>query len=69
MNDIGHQVDITSPEQIEKMYKDIDCKDETKNFDEAKYGDLAFWATKGKWRMPSKADWNFLKDEIGRAHV
>lgn len=45
-----------------KMYKDIDCKDETKNFDEAKYGDLAFWATKGKWRMPSKADWNFLKD-------
>lgn len=45
-----------------KMYKDANCKQETKDFNEAKYGDLAFWATNGKWRMPSKADWNMLKD-------
>lgn len=45
-----------------KMYKDAECKQETNDFAEAKYGDLAFWATKGRWRMPSVEEWRLLED-------
>ena len=39
-----------------KMYTDQTCTTVTTNYAEAKYGDIAFWASKGKYRMPSKDD-------------
>lgn len=35
-----------------KMYTDKYLKYETTNFGEALYGDVVYWASNGKWRMP-----------------
>ncbi|KXB78838.1 hypothetical protein HMPREF3034_02285 [Prevotella sp. DNF00663] len=39
-----------------KMYLDRACTQETKDFGQAKYGDVAYWATKGKYRMPTEQE-------------
>lgn len=39
-----------------KMYTDQDCTVATTDFAAAKYGDVAYWASNGKYRMPTKAD-------------
>ena len=44
-----------------KMYTSQDGSTPTTDFDEARYGDLAFWASKGQWRMPTKAEFEQLK--------
>ena len=43
-----------------KMYTDQDCTAATTDFATAKYGDVAFWASNGQYRMPSKADMQTL---------
>ena len=43
-----------------KMYTDQDCTAATTDFAAAKYGDVAFWASNGQYRMPSKADMQTL---------
>ena len=39
-----------------KMYADQACTTETTDFAAAKYGDVAYWASKGQYRMPSTED-------------
>ena len=36
-----------------KMYTDQTCVNETTDFSAAKYGDIAYWASNGKYRMPT----------------
>ena len=43
-----------------KMYKDQACTEETTNYAEAKYGDIAYYASKGQYRMPTAADFATL---------
>ncbi|MGP1547897.1 MAG: hypothetical protein ACTTIF_03365 [Prevotella sp.] len=51
-----------------KMYTDDKLQNETTNFQEAAFGDIAYWATNGKYRMPTyqeilkltgEASWQF----------
>lgn len=46
-----------------KMYTSQDCTESTADFAAAKYGDLAYWASNGKFRMPTSAEWQKLLDE------
>lgn len=46
-----------------KMYTSQDCTAVTTDFAAAKYGDLAFWASKGKFRLPTQAEMQKLVDE------
>lgn len=39
-----------------KMYTDQACTAATTDFAAAKYGDIAYWASNGKWRMPTSAE-------------
>lgn len=39
-----------------KMYTDAACKVATTDFDKAKYGDIAYWASNGTYRMPTSAE-------------
>ncbi len=39
-----------------KMYTDQACTEETTDFESAKYGDVAFWASNGIYRMPTKTE-------------
>lgn len=43
-----------------KMYTDGTCATETSDFAAAKYGDIAFWASKGKYRMPTESEFATL---------
>ena len=43
-----------------KMFTDAELTTETKDFAAAKYGDLAFWASKGQYRMPTEAELSTL---------
>jgi len=44
----GKNTDISA-----RLFKDKYFKYETTDFDEALYGDVSYWASKGKWRMPT----------------
>ena len=46
-----------------KMYTDQDCTVATTDFAAAKYGDVAYWASNGKYRMPTKAEMEKLHAE------
>ena len=46
-----------------KMYKDRNCTIETNDYESAKYGDVAFWASYGKYRMPTAEEMNKLFSE------
>lgn len=39
-----------------KLFTDQKMQHETTDFENAAYGDLAFWATKGKYRMPTRKE-------------
>lgn len=39
-----------------KMYTDQDCTVVTTDFAAAKYGDIAYWASNGQYRMPTEAE-------------
>lgn len=45
-----------------KMYLDQSCLTPTTDFDAAKFGDLAWWASNGKWRLPTQAEMQNLLD-------
>lgn len=46
-----------------KMYIDKYLKYETDDFSNAQYGDLAYWASRGKWRMPRYEEMYILYDK------
>lgn len=39
-----------------KMFKDQACTQPTTRYDEARYGDVAYWATQGTYRLPTQAE-------------
>ena len=43
-----------------KMYTDSACANQTTDFAAAKYGDVAFWASNGQYRMPTAAEFELL---------
>lgn len=46
-----------------KMYTTQDCTVATTDFTAAKFGDLAYWASKGKFRLPTQAEMTKLVNE------
>ena len=46
-----------------KMYTSQNCTAATTDYTEAKFGDLAYWASKGRFRMPTTAEIKKLLDE------
>ena len=46
-----------------KMYTDQACTAETTDFAAAKYGDIAHWASRGQYRMPSDVEFNALLEK------
>lgn len=49
-----------------KMYTDQGCVSETTDFAAAKFGDIAYWASKGQYRMPTAAEFKQLYDSSCR---
>lgn len=49
-----------------KMYTDQDCTIATTDFAAAKYGDVAYWASNGQYRMPSKTNMETLYSKACR---
>ena len=49
-----------------KMYTDRHCTTSTTDFAEAQFGDIAYWASKGKWRTPTAAEFATLYAEASR---
>lgn len=49
-----------------KMYKDQTCVAVTTDFAEAKYGDIAYWASNGQYRMPTAAEFKTLYENASR---
>lgn len=43
-----------------KMYSDSACAAETTDFAAAKYGDIAYWASNGQYRMPTSSEFETL---------
>lgn len=52
-----------------KLFTDQACTVATTDFGTARYGDLAFWASKGKYRMPTKQDFDNLTTKASRQYV
>ena len=46
-----------------KMYTDQACTAATEDFAAAKYGDIAHWASRGQYRMPSDEEFNALLEK------
>lgn len=46
-----------------KMFTDEACTAETSDFAAALYGDIAYWATQGAWRLPTQAELQKLYNE------
>jgi hypothetical protein len=51
-----------------KMYTSQDCSVATTDFAQAKFGDLAYWASKGKFRMPTPAELQKLMEKASRQY-
>ena len=49
-----------------KMYTDKSCTTATTDFAAAKFGDIAYWASNGKYRTPTAAEFQKLYDEACR---
>lgn len=58
----GDECDVPAV-NLDRMYSDMNCTTVTENFGNAVCGDIAYWATQGKWRMPDKAEFQKLVDE------
>lgn len=52
-----------------KLYADQKCTVEVKDFAAAKYGDLAYWASNGKYRMPTMKEIEALTTQTCRQHI
>lgn len=46
-----------------KMFTDEACTAETSDFSSALYGDIAYWATQGAWRLPTQVELQKLYNE------
>lgn len=46
-----------------KMFTDMSCTNETSDYSAALYGDIAYWATQGAWRLPTQAELEKLYNE------
>ena len=46
-----------------KMFLDQACTSETTDFEAAKYGDIAWWASNGSWRLPTRSEIQNLLDK------
>lgn len=46
-----------------RMFLDKNCINETKDYSKALYGDVAFWASKGMYRLPTEAEMYKLYSE------
>lgn len=49
-----------------KMYTDQGCQSETTDFAAAKYGDVAYWASCGQYRMPTAEEFEALYTKASR---
>ena len=49
-----------------KMYTDQTCVNETSDYTAAKFGDIAFWASKGQYRMPTAEEMQKLYTDACR---
>lgn len=52
-----------------KLFTDQGCTVATTDFKAAKFGDIAFWASNGKYRMPTKQEWDNLTTKASRQYV
>lgn len=52
LNNINYYSQATNKDINSKLYTDEKCSYETFDFSSAKYGDLAYWASKGQYRLP-----------------
>lgn len=43
-----------------KMFTDADCKTITTDYESAKYGDIAYWASNGQYRLPTAEEIDLL---------
>jgi len=46
-----------------KMYTDANCTQECTDFSKALYGDIAFWASRGAYRIPTMEEYHKIGDE------
>ncbi len=46
-----------------KMYSDAACKNETTDFNAAQFGDIAHWASRGQFRMPTSEEFAALYEK------
>lgn len=51
-----------------KLYLDQACTTETTDFAAAKYGDIAYWASNGKFRMPTMEDFKALEEKASATY-
>lgn len=51
-----------------KMFTDRNCSHPTSDFSEAAYGDIAFWASQGQYRMPTQEEMLQLFSECSYSH-
>lgn len=60
--DWGHDnyANIVNGDISGKMYEDRGCTVETTDYTKAQYGDVAYWGTKGKYRMPTMEEMKAL---------
>ena len=53
-----------------KLFTDRECRNQTTDFGAAKYGDLAFWASCGQYRLPTLEEIESLKEcDIQYGHI
>lgn len=52
-----------------KMYTDQTCTTVTTNYADAKFGDIAFWASKGQYRMPTAEEFENLYSKACRTEA
>lgn len=67
INARGSHATNTAVEISTKMFTNMVQTIETKDFDRALYGDLPYWASKGKYRLPTSEELNKLYSEASYA--
>ncbi len=67
INDVASCASIAGTKSISgKMYTDQTCINETTDFAAAKFGDIAYWASNGKYRMPTAEEMQKLYTDACR---
>ena len=60
LHNINYYSQATNTDLSAKMYIDEECSKETSDYSSAKYGDLAYWASKGQYRLPTVEEIDLL---------